>query len=92
MKHCRPKLPELTIDRHVTGMVKACPVVSWTAPAVAAPHVFLKVAWASDPRHLGAGDQQMQLILTQQQALNLADHLQRQVAQIRAAVGDRKLN
>lgn len=71
-------------DLDADGMVITRPVLGWTIAPVAGMAVLARLNYSETPADIGTGGKALQIVLTPQQALELADLLTKQAKHILA--------
>jgi hypothetical protein len=74
------------------GMVATRPVLGWTTAPVAGMSVILRLNYAETPKELETGGRHLQVIMTPQQCLELAETLTKQARRILDALPSAKPN
>jgi hypothetical protein len=75
-----PSLSDIEIGSD--GLVRTRPVLGWMTVPVAGMSVILRLNYAETPEELRTGGRHLQVIMTPQQCLELAEVLTRQARQI----------
>ncbi|TDX64020.1 hypothetical protein EDE12_106166 [Methylosinus sp. sav-2] len=73
------------LELNEDGSVKTRPVLGWTITPVAGMSVLLRILYAETPAELKTGGQNLQVILTPAQALDLAQSLAKPAMHILSA-------
>jgi hypothetical protein len=73
----------MTFDLDADGNIKTCPVLGWTTVQAMGMAVLARIEYAETPEQLKTGaTQALQIVLTPQQALEIAETLTRQAMNI----------
>lgn len=65
------------IETDGKGIVKLSPLTGFSAMSFGDVAILLKLDWATAPEHLPSGDQHVQLAVSPQEALKMAEALQK---------------
>ncbi len=72
----------MTLEINPDGTISTRPVLGWTTAAIAGTTVFLQIQYAEKPADIATGGLSLQVVLTPQQALELAETLTKQARRI----------